>query len=110
MLHRFNDFDVTGAAANVAAERLAYLRIAWTGVAAKKPGRRHDVAGRAIAALRAKLLVKAALHGRQMAVCGERLDRIDAAPFDACGKRQAGQAWRVIDQHRASAAFATVAA
>src|SRR5690349_10277482 len=110
MLHRLDDFYVAGATANIAAERLAYLRVARIGIAAQEPGRRHDIAGRAIAALRAEFLVKSTLHGRQMAILGERLDRVDAAAFDAHRKRQAGQAWRVIDQHRAGAAFAAVAA
>src|SRR6516225_3830275 len=108
MLHRLDDFHVTRAAANVAAERLAYFSLARIGISPQESGRRHDVAGRAIAALRTELLMKAALHGRQMAILGERLDGIDAAAFDAHRKRQAGQAWRVIDQDRARAALTTI--
>jgi hypothetical protein len=37
-----------------------------------------------------------------MAILGERHDGIDAAAFDAHRQRQTGQAWRVIDQDRAS--------
>jgi hypothetical protein len=54
--------------------------------------------------------VKAALNGGQMTVFGEWLDGVDAAAFDARCERQARQSRHVVDQDRASAAFAAVAA
>ena len=54
--------------------------------------------------------MEAALHGGQMAVARQRLDRIDAAAFDRGGERQARQSRLVVDQHGAGAAFAAVAA
>src|SRR5271167_2710359 len=78
MLNRFDDFDVAGTAANVAAERVPDLILVRTGIAPQQAGGRHDEARRAIAALGAEFFVEAALHGGQAAVGAERLDGVDA--------------------------------
>src|SRR5262249_60655798 len=106
MLHPLDDFHVTRAAANVAAERFAYFSVARIGIAPQESGRRHDVAGRAITALRTELLVKAALHGRQMAILGERLDGLDAAASDRPRHRQAAKAARWLARAVVRATFA----
>src|ERR1700750_2339482 len=46
--HRLDDFDVAGAAADVAAERRANLLLAGAGIAPQQAGRCHDEPGRAI--------------------------------------------------------------
>src|SRR5262245_41233834 len=64
-LHRLDDLHIAGAAADVAAERLADLRFGRARVAAQEAGRSHDEARRTVAALGAQLLVEAALDGRE---------------------------------------------
>src|SRR4249919_741413 len=59
--HRLDDFHVTGAAADIAAERVQDFRIGRIRVFPQQPGRGHDEAWRAIAALRAELFMEAAL-------------------------------------------------
>ena len=76
----------------------------------QQAGRRHDEARRAVAALRAELLVEAALHGGKLPVVPERLDGVDAPALHGRRQREAGQHRLVVDQHRAGAAFAAVAA
>ncbi len=110
VFHRLDDFHVAGAAADVAAERLQDFVVARVGIFPQQPGRGHDEARRAVAALRAELLVEAALHRRQLPVAPERLDGVDALARDRRRQRQAGQRRLVVDQHRAGAAFAAVAA
>src|SRR5207244_930872 len=84
VLHRLDDLHVAGAAADVAAERLADFVLARAGIAAQQPGRRHDEAGRAIAALRAELLVEPALDCGEPPVPAEPFDGFDAPAGDAC--------------------------
>src|SRR5262249_44786596 len=110
VLHRLDDFDVAGAAADGAAERGANVVLARMRIAPKKPRRDHDESGRAVAALRAELLVEPALHCGKTSFLAERFDGVDALPVHASGQREAGQPWPVIDEHRASAALAAVAA
>src|SRR5665811_2594187 len=81
ILHRLDDFHGAGAAADIAAERFKNLRLARIGILPQQTGRNHDEAGRAIAALRAELLVKSALHRRQLSIVAERLDGIDAVSY-----------------------------
>src|SRR5512134_320199 len=61
VLNGLDDLHVAGAAADVAAERLANLGLGRPGVSAQEPRGGHDEAGRAVAALGAELLVEAAL-------------------------------------------------
>src|SRR5580692_627204 len=68
VLHRLDDFDVTGAAANVAAERVADFVVGRPWIAPQQSRRRHDESRRAIAALRAELFVESALHRGKMTV------------------------------------------
>src|SRR5580692_12047632 len=82
VLHRLDDFDVAGAAANIAAERVADLVVGRPRIAPQQSRRRHDESRRAITALRAELFVKAALHRGEMAVGHERFDGVDAAAVD----------------------------
>ena len=94
VLHRLDDFDVAGAAANVAAERVADFVVGRPRIAPQQSGRRHDESRRAIAALRAELFVEAALHRGEVAVDRQRFDGVDAAAVDHCRERQARQARR----------------
>src|SRR5262245_15084238 len=91
VLDRLDDLHVAGAAADVAAERFADVRLGGMWIAPQQTGRRHDEAWRAIAALRAELLVEAALHRGQAAVAGERFDCINAAALHGGCEREAGE-------------------
>src|SRR5262245_63903951 len=60
VFHRLDDFDVAGAAADVAAERCANVVLARARIAPQQARRCHDESGRAVAALGAELLVEPA--------------------------------------------------
>src|SRR5215470_54923 len=108
VLHRLDDFDVAGAAADVAAERGANVVLTRTRIAAQQARRRHDESGRAVAALGAELLVEPALHRRKPAVLAERFDGVDALTVHGRREREARQSRLVVDEHGAGAALAAV--
>src|SRR5262249_20775765 len=89
VFHRLDDFDVAGAAADVAAQRCADVVLAGRRIAAQQARRRHDESGRAIAALGAELFVEPALHRRKPAGLAERFDGVDALTVHAGGEREA---------------------
>src|SRR5262245_11551692 len=91
VLHRLDDFDVAGAAADVAAERCANVVLARMRIAPQQARRRHDESGRAVAALGAELLVEPALHRRKPAVLAERFDGVDALSVHGRREREARQ-------------------
>ena len=73
--------------------------------------RRHDLARRAVAALEGVVVDEGLLHRVQRAVAaGQALDRRDLPALGHGGQRQAGQHAAAVDQHRAGAALALVAA
>src|SRR5262249_27759431 len=88
VFHRLDDFHVAGAAANVAAERRADVVLARMRIAPQQASRRHDESRRAVAALRAELLVEPTLHRRKTAVLPERFDCVDALTIHAGGERE----------------------
>src|SRR5512145_2573772 len=88
-LHRLDDLHVAGAAADVAPQGPADFVLRRARVAAEQAGRGHDEAGRAVAALGAELLVKAALDRGERAARSERLDGIDALAGDGRCEREA---------------------
>src|ERR1700694_902586 len=75
VLHRLDDVDVAGAAAEVAGDRLANLELRRVPVLLEQRAGRHQHARRAVAALEAVLLPKALLHGVELAVLFEALHR-----------------------------------
>src|SRR5262245_52088923 len=75
----------------------------------QQTGRGYDEAGRAVAALRTELLVKATLHGGQLPVVAERFDRVDPLALHGRRQREAREHRLVVNQHRAGAALAAVA-
>src|SRR5262249_9761086 len=109
VLHGFDDFDIAGATANVAAESRADFVFARVWVASQQSGRGHDEPGRAIPALRAELLMKATLHRGKAAVLAERFNRVYASPGHRRREREARKPRPIIDEHRAGAAFTPVA-
>ena len=71
---------------------------------------RADLARRAVAALETVVSDEGGLHGVELVARGQALDRGDPAAFDARGEREAGQHAAPIDEHRAGAALALIAA
>src|SRR6185312_746809 len=76
--HCLDDLHVAGAAADIAAERLQDLLIARIGVSPQQSGRGHDESRRAVAALRAELLMEAAGNGGDNPCRAARFDGPDA--------------------------------
>src|ERR1700692_4852764 len=77
VLHRLDDVDVAGAAAEVAGDRFADLQLARIRVLLEERAARHQHSRRAIAALQAVLLPEAFLHRVELAVLLEPFDRRD---------------------------------
>jgi hypothetical protein len=109
IFHRFDDFHIAGAAADIAAQSFADFIVGRAGITSQQSRRRHDESRRAITALRTKLLVKAALHRREPAAAHERFDRIDAPAVDARSQCQTRKARLIVDQNSASATLAAIA-
>src|SRR5688572_23078009 len=70
--HRFDDLHIASAAADVGAECLANVVITRPWIPPQQSNRRHDEAGRAVAALRSELFVEPALHRRKPSVVAKR--------------------------------------
>src|SRR5882724_8130335 len=110
VLHRLDDVDVTGAAAEVAGDRLADLLLAGVLVLLEQRAAGYHHAGRAEAALQAVLLHEPLLDGVQLAVLLEPLDGLDLAPVGLDRQHGTGLDRRAVEQHRARAAVGGVAA
>ena len=108
--NRFDDFYIAGAAADVAAERRADVIIARRRIVPQQTDRRHDKPGRAVAALRSELFVKAALHGGKRTAGAQPLDGFHFTIHDRVCERQAGKFWLAVHQHGTGAALAAIAA
>src|SRR4029077_8840932 len=74
VLDGFDDVDIAGAAAEIAGDRLADLRLARIGVLLQEGVAGQHHAGRAVAALEAMLLPEAFLDRMELAVLGEPFD------------------------------------
>ena len=72
--------------------------------------RRHDLARCAIAALKSVVIDEGSLHRMQFAAIGETFDRGHAVSLRGDRKRQTRQHATAVDQNRASAALAVIAA
>src|SRR5262245_42201280 len=89
VLYRLDDLHIAGAAADVAAQRLADFPFSRMGVATQQPGGSHNEARCAIPALGAELLMEATLHGGEGAALAERLDGIDPLARNRCCQSEA---------------------
>ena len=110
LLDRRDDVGIGAAAADVAAHQLADLvgglRLAF----GDQPGRRADLSRRAVAALERVMVDERLLQRMQRAVRRQAFDRGDLGAVLHDGQRQAGIDAPAVDQHRAGAALAVVAA
>src|ERR1700759_2602625 len=120
------DVRIGGAAADIAAHPFADLRIgqgwlgfrqilgdiAWRAYAtlAEHPHGGTDLPRRAITALKTIVLNKSRLQRMEPIAVGEPLDRGDRLAVMHCSKRQAGVDATTVQQHRACAALAVIAA
>src|SRR5688572_28334941 len=109
-LHRFHDVDIAGAAAEVAFEAVDDLVLGRVGIVLQQPRDRHDHARRAEAALERMTFGERALHGMQLAILGETLDRHDVGAVRLHREHRARLHRAAVQMHRAAAALARVAA
>ena len=107
-VQRVDDRAIAGAAADIALERMR--QVGLVRLVERGRGRRHDHAGRAVAALEGLRIVERLLDGMHLAVLGEALDGRDLAALAAEGGHQAGVERLAVEPHRAGAAVAGVAA
>src|SRR5262249_19675703 len=105
-----DDVLVARAAADVPGERPADLLLRRVGVLLQQGGAREHHPWRAEAALEAVLLVEALLNRVQLGTVREALDRLHLAAVDLDGEVRARLGRSPVDEHRARAAVARVAA
>src|SRR3954451_24039845 len=108
-LHGLDNFDVTRAATDVAAERRANVVLARIRIATQQPDGGHDEPRGAIAALGSELFVKTALRRRQGAIAAQTLNGFHMTAHRADRERQTGESRTVVNQYGAGAAFPAVA-
>src|SRR5690349_8219853 len=109
-LDRLDDVVVARAAADVAVERFADLRLARLRVVLQQVDGRHHHAGGAEAALQAVALAERGLHRVQLAVGGEALDGRDLGALHLQREHRARLHRAAVHVHRARAALRGVAA
>ena len=108
---RLDDRAIAGAAAQDAAERVLRFAFARPRVPTQQRDRGEQHAGRADAALRGAVEMKGgAKPSHDRVAVAETLDGFDGAPFDLPDAGQAGADGFAVDEHRAGAAVAGVAA
>src|SRR4051794_16530996 len=90
-LRSLDDFDVTRAAADIAAERCADVILSRIRIAAQQPDSGHDETRRAVATLGSKLFMKAALRRRQSAIAAQSFDGFHMMVHRADCERQTGE-------------------
>src|SRR6266487_4925504 len=83
------DVGISGAAAEVATHPLTDLRVAGGVSFFKQSNRRHDLTGRAVAALEGIMDKEGALHGMQLRTLGQSLDGRHLVAFAGDRKRHA---------------------
>ena len=96
--------------AEICVAKTANFLLARRRVAPEQSFRGHDHSRRAETALRPELFMKALLYRRQAAACGGALNCFNVETVATDRQRQAGMPGLAIDQHRAGAALAAVAA
>ena len=109
-LDRSHDPAVSATAADVAAQGVGDVLVAGVGVALEQRQRRHDHAGRAIAALHGVGVQKGLLQGVQAAVLLEAFDGLYLLVRRDTDLRDAGARRLAVQQYRAGPALAFAAA
>src|SRR5271166_1768887 len=104
--HRFHNFVITGASAQIPRERVADLGLGRFRIAIEQRLRRNQKSGRADAALQARVLQELVLQNAEHALGGESLDGLDVAALSLDAEHQARAYRAAVDQHGARAAIA----
>src|SRR5579883_587708 len=107
---RLDDRLIAGAAANIAADRLDDLFASrrWLAIEQRLGGHQH--ARRAIAALRGEMFDEGGLQRVKVGSAPQPGDGLDRAAGASLCERDAGEARRAVDQHRAGPAGSLPAA
>ena len=108
--HRAYDVDVARAHAEIAAEADAYFFVTRIGIIAQQLEGRQDHPRRAKAALQRMVLLKCRLQGMERFVRADAFDGGDFGAVGLDGKKQARTHGPAVEHHRASAAYAMLAA
>src|SRR6266700_3305044 len=104
------DLDVTGAAAEVARERLLDLIARGTRPRCEQRLGGQEERRRAVATLGCAELGKRLLERMERPALRHTFDRLDPAPGAGEAEHQTGEDWRPVEQHGTRAAFAQLAA
>jgi len=107
---RPDNLVITGAAAEVSGEPETNLVLRGIGIGVKKSFRRHDEPRSANAALERRLIKKRLLKRMQLAVVSDSFDGRDLRALDFHREDAAGIDEAPVEDHRAGAAVAVVAA
>jgi hypothetical protein len=105
-----NDIGVSGTAAEITAHVLADVRLIVGVAFVHASHSRHDLAGRAISALKRVIFDEGLLHGMKLAIAREPLDGRNSAALRCDRKCQAREDAPPIDVNRAGTTLAMIAA
>src|SRR5262249_37711867 len=106
-----HDALVAGAAAQIAGERDAHLAFGGIGVVAQELDQRRENSRRAEAALQAVIVAKGFLQRMQLVGAGrDALDGENLVAVSLHGQHEAGARREAVEQDRAGAAYAVLAA
>ena len=108
-LNRGHDVRIRAAAADVAAHEFLHLRVLRPARLFQQRHRRHDLPGRAIAALVGIAFHERRLHRMQFLRLTDALDRRDLIALVQGGEGETRKLAPAIDVHRARAALAVIA-
>ena len=106
---RFNDRDVSSAAADIAGKNVANSFFACVRLGCQKRVNRRQHAGRTEATLEAMVLFECRLEGRQSFLLGQAFDRRDRDVLRLDGEHQTGSHRFAVNQHSAGAADSMLA-
>ena len=108
-LDRGHDVRIRAATADIAAHELLHLRVLRSARFFQERDRRHDLSGRAIAALIGIASHERSLHRMHFLRLTEALDRCDLIALVQSGEGETRKLTPSIDVHRARAALAVIA-
>src|SRR5215472_14839611 len=109
-LHGRYDAGISAAPANVAAHALTHVLVGGSAAFSEQRDRRHDLTGRAVAALERVVFDERLLHGMELVAVRQTFDRCHMFAGDSRRKCQARQHAAAFDVDRARTALAVVAA
>ena len=108
--HGFDNFPIPSTTTEHAAETIQHFLLGRIGMARQQIGSRHEHAGCADATLRRTVGEKRLLQGAELTLLSQTFDRLDHTAFGLRNGGQTGTHLPSVQQHRAGAAVAGVAA